>query len=73
MISLKQFTFNPFAENTYIVHNNAKACLIIDPGCSNAYEIEQVTNYIEKKRLNSYSIIEYPLSCRSHSGKPNNG
>ena len=39
MLKLEQFVFNPFAENTYVVYDDdAKQCVIIDPGCSNAGE-----------------------------------
>lgn len=38
MIQIKSFTFNPFMENTYILYDETKACIIIDPGC---YEIEE--------------------------------
>ena len=30
---IKAFPFNPFQENTYIIHDETKACIIIDPGC----------------------------------------
>ncbi len=70
MISLKQFTFNPFAENTYIIHNDAKECLIIDPGCSNAYEIEQVTNYIEKNGLTPVRLLNTHCHVDHIPGNP---
>ena len=32
-MKVKSFTFNPFQENTYVVYDNTKECIIIDPGC----------------------------------------
>jgi len=28
------FTFNPFSENTYVLYDDSKDCVIVDPGCS---------------------------------------
>lgn len=57
MLNIKKFTFNPFAENTYIVSNDQQECLIIDPGCSNAYEEDQLFSYIEKMKLNPIRLL----------------
>jgi len=32
MISLKKFTFNPFSENTYVIWDETKEAVVIDPG-----------------------------------------
>ncbi len=67
MITVKKFTFNPFAENTYVLSNSLKECIIVDPGCSNAYEQEQLIGYIEKsglkpvRLLNSHCHIDHVL------------
>jgi hydroxyacylglutathione hydrolase len=67
MIHVKKFTFNPFAENTYVLSNDSKDCIIVDPGCSNAYEQEQLISYIEKaglkpvRLLNSHCHIDHVL------------
>ncbi len=42
MIQIKKFTFNVFSENTYIISNDKNEAIIIDPGCSNAYEQTQL-------------------------------
>ena len=46
MITIKSFTFNDFAENTYIISDESKECIIIDPGCSNKDENDALKNYI---------------------------
>ena len=33
MTLVAKFTFNPFQENTYVLHDDSKECIIIDPGC----------------------------------------
>ncbi len=33
MLTIRQFTFNPVQENTYVIYNEKGACCIIDPGC----------------------------------------
>ena len=33
MLQLKVLTFNAVQENTYILYNELKECIIIDPGC----------------------------------------
>jgi len=40
------FTFNGFAENTYVLHDATKSCVIIDPGCNTEDERNQLTGYI---------------------------
>ena len=33
MFTITSFEFSPIAENTYVLHNEAGDCIIIDPGC----------------------------------------
>lgn len=51
MISIKKFTFNPFQENTYIVFDETKECMIIDPGCYDKGEKAALLNFIDKNNL----------------------
>jgi glyoxylase-like metal-dependent hydrolase (beta-lactamase superfamily II) len=51
MISVEKFTFNPFQENTYILFDETKECIIIDPGCYNKNEKEELLNFIKKNNL----------------------
>lgn len=57
MLTIKKFTFNPFQENTYVISNEAKEALIIDPGCHNAYEQEQFWDYIKKNELRPLRLL----------------
>lgn len=51
MLSVQSFTFNPFQENTYILYNEFKECIIIDPGMYNAQEEIALSSYIETNQL----------------------
>lgn len=58
MLQLEQFVFNPFAENTYVVYDeNTKECVIIDPGCSDAGEENELFGFIDSHGLKSLMII----------------
>ena len=51
MLKIRQFTFNPVQENTYVVFNDKGACAIIDPGCYFDYEYKELTDFIDKNKL----------------------
>ena len=66
MLKLEQFVFNPFAENTYVVYDdNTKECVIIDPGCSNVGEENELFGFIDSHNLkplmaiNTHSHIDH--------------
>ncbi len=56
MIQHQAFTFNPFQENTWILSNESKQAIIIDPGCSNASEERMLEKYISENELNPVAI-----------------
>ncbi len=49
MIQLHYFTFNGFQENTYILFDETKECIIIDPGCYSNEEQQELVSYISEK------------------------
>ena len=58
MLKLEQFVFNPFAENTYVVYDdNTKECVIIDPGCSNVGEENELFGFIDSHNLKPLMAI----------------
>lgn len=58
MLKLEQFIFNPFSENTFVVYDDeAKECVIIDAGCSNAGEENQLFGFIDSHRLKPLMVI----------------
>lgn len=50
-MEIKKFVFSPFMENTYIISNENRECLIIDPGCYDANEQKALENYITERGL----------------------
>ncbi|RIJ43156.1 MBL fold metallo-hydrolase [Pontibacter oryzae] len=60
-------TFNPFQENTYLLHDDTKECVVIDPGCYERAEQEQLKKYIEDnglkvvRLLNTHCHIDHVL------------
>jgi glyoxylase-like metal-dependent hydrolase (beta-lactamase superfamily II) len=55
-VTVKKFTFNPFQENTYVVHDDT-TCVIIDPGCYHTHEREELTGYIEGRKLTAKAVL----------------
>jgi hydroxyacylglutathione hydrolase len=51
MIKVHHFCFNPFQENTYILSDETRECLIIDPGCYDSGEQQMLVNYITAQGL----------------------
>ena len=57
MIQIKKFTFNPFQENSYLLINEKKECLVVDPGCVNSAEEKELSDYIQEQRLTPTKLI----------------
>jgi len=51
MLKIKSFIFNPIQENTYILYNEFKQCIVIDPGCYFNEEKEILKNFIHQNEL----------------------
>ena len=56
-MKIKSFIFNPFQENTYVIYDQTKECLIIDPGCYTKEEENILNEFILKKELKPVKII----------------
>ena len=56
-MTIKKFTFNEFQENTYVIYDQTKECIIIDPGCNNKKEEEKLLNFIKNKKLKPKKLI----------------
>jgi glyoxylase-like metal-dependent hydrolase (beta-lactamase superfamily II) len=57
MLNVKKFTFNPFSENTYVVTDEFKNAVIIDPGCYYKAEQNELDSYVWKNNLKLKSIL----------------
>ncbi|MDQ3048047.1 MAG: MBL fold metallo-hydrolase [Bacteroidota bacterium] len=57
MISIQTFTFNPFQENTYILYDESRECVIIDPGCYDDAERAELSGFIDGHGLRPVKLI----------------
>src|SRR5688500_11850869 len=57
MIKVHKLTYNPFQENTYILSDETGEAVIIDPGCYERYEQEDLAAYIEKNGLKPVKLV----------------
>ncbi|MFI5221861.1 MAG: MBL fold metallo-hydrolase [Bacteroidia bacterium] len=57
MIQVQSFVFNEFQENTYILYDETKECVIIDPGCRHDFEQKMLTDFISSKNLKPVKLI----------------
>ena len=57
MIKVKVFTFSPIQENTYVLYNEDKKAIIIDPGCYFPAEKEQLLQFIQTNKLEVVKLL----------------
>ncbi|MCE7066816.1 MBL fold metallo-hydrolase [Dyadobacter sp. CY326] len=57
MISVQQFTFNAFSENTFVLFDETGEAVIIDPGCFEKHEFQELYDFIETNGLKPVEII----------------
>jgi glyoxylase-like metal-dependent hydrolase (beta-lactamase superfamily II) len=62
MFLLKSFTFNPLQENTYLLYNEEKLALLIDPGCADESEQHELLAFIQHHQLN----VQYLINTHAH-------
>lgn len=57
MISIKNLVFNPFAENTYFLHDETGETVIIDPGCYGKEEEDELVQFIEANKFKPVALL----------------
>jgi hydroxyacylglutathione hydrolase len=57
MISIHSFTFNPIQENMYLLFDESKDCVIIDPGCYDDTERAVLAKFIADKQLKPVKLL----------------
>jgi len=62
MLQIQSFIFSPIQENTYILYNELKECIIIDPGSYFDEEKDAMKTFIEQKQL----VPKMLLNTHSH-------
>lgn len=56
-MQVAKFTYNMFQENTYILHDETKECVIVDPGCHGPEEQKHMSDFIESNGLKPVRLI----------------
>jgi glyoxylase-like metal-dependent hydrolase (beta-lactamase superfamily II) len=56
-MNVHAFVFNDFYENTYLLYDESKECIIIDPGCNNATERKKLIDYVSLHNLKPVMLI----------------
>lgn len=57
MITVKQFDFNPFAENTYVLSDETREAVIVDCGCIIERERHELSAYLEAQGLTPVRLL----------------
>ena len=57
MIQIQPFVFNPFQENTYIIYDDSNECVIVDPGCYDEVEKDELAGFITDNSLNLKMLL----------------
>ncbi|SES15956.1 MBL fold metallo-hydrolase [Pedobacter rhizosphaerae] len=57
MITVKKFTFNAYSENTYVLYDESKECVIIDPGMYEGSEQNTLVNFIRENGLKPVLLL----------------
>lgn len=65
MWTIKKFVFSPFSENTYVLYNENKDAIVIDPGCFAPEEEQALAAFISsnnltvKRLLNTHAHLDH--------------
>ena len=57
MLKLESFVFNAFGENTYVIFDETKECVIIDPGCVSPSEEDRLFGFLDGHQLKPLMVI----------------
>jgi len=57
MIQVQKFVFSPFQENTIVLFDETKECVIIDPGCFDQNERDELKGFIESNGLKPVQLL----------------
>ena len=51
MLQIRSFVFNPLQENTFVLFDETKECIIVDPGCAEEAEKAELKAFIDQQKL----------------------
>lgn len=61
-MTVKTFHFNPFQVNTYVLHDDTKEAIVIDPGNYSQREHDQLSEYVKNEGL----AVQYVVNTHPH-------
>lgn len=61
-MKIKTFPFSPIGENTYVVYDDTKECVIIDAGCYSMDEKTCLLNFILENKL----VVKHAINTHLH-------
>ncbi|MCB8964803.1 MAG: MBL fold metallo-hydrolase [Bacteroidales bacterium] len=70
-MKIKQFVFNPFQENTYLLYDETGEAIIVDAGCHTSSETAEVKQFAEENNLtvkflvNTHCHIDHVLGVNA--------
>lgn len=54
---IKSLVFNPFYENTYVLWDDTKQGVIVDPGCYEKYEVDELKRFVSEQQIEVKMIL----------------
>ena len=57
MTKIRSFVFSPFSENTYVLYDETKEAVVIDPGCLSQAEKLELKEFIVENNLNVKALL----------------
>lgn len=57
MLEIKKFVVNPLQENTYVIFDETKDCIVVDAGFYFGEEEDEIDYFIEKNKLNPVKLV----------------
>lgn len=70
MSQVVKLPFGPIQENTYVIYDQTLECIVIDPGCSNAAEREELLRVIDSLGLKPVRLINTHCHVDHIPGNP---
>jgi glyoxylase-like metal-dependent hydrolase (beta-lactamase superfamily II) len=56
-MKIKSFVFNDFSVNSFVIYDDTKECIIVDPGCVSAQEQGTLDSFIKDNELIPVKIV----------------
>lgn len=56
-MNIEAFTFNPFSENTYLIYDDKGSGVVLDPGCMDKAEYDELEDAVRARNIRIQEII----------------